>query len=87
MTDDSLLIVTSILGTLVAPPLGRLAMTQTAGRHRDDAGFASTERPVSAGVGYRLPRPESARARRERVGGEILHEYGDEEALYDPLPF
>ena len=32
MIDDSLLIVTSTLGTLVAPPPGRLAMTHAAGR-------------------------------------------------------
>lgn len=35
---------------------------------------------------YRNPRPEGARARQERVAGEIPNEHGDGE-LNDPLPF
>jgi hypothetical protein len=40
-----------------------------------------------AGRRYTAPPPESARARQERVGGEILRKYGDEEALCDSQPF
>ena len=65
-----------------------------AGRQRPsghEAGSASTETPASAvarpGDRYRAPRPESVRAQRERVAGEILRDYGDEEALNDAVPF
>jgi len=55
-----------------------------------EAASTSTAPPASTGArpggSYRAPRPESARARAERVAGEILREYGDEE-LNDAVPF
>jgi hypothetical protein len=82
-------------------PTWKLYLTERASRQdgvpaahrrpsRADAASASTEPPASPGArpgsSYRVPRPESARAQRERVAGEILRDYGDEE-LNDAVPF
>lgn len=40
----------------------------------------------SSGSRYRAPRPESARARQERVAGEVLRDYGDAK-MSDAMPF
>ena len=56
----------------------------------EDIAASTAGTPASAvarpGDRYRAPRPESVRAQRERVAGEILREYGDEE-MSDAIPF
>ncbi|MFO1075873.1 MAG: hypothetical protein U1E17_24845 [Geminicoccaceae bacterium] len=55
-----------------------------------EAPSAGTEPPASArarpGSRYTAPRPESTRARQERVAGEVLADYGDQE-MSDAIPF
>jgi hypothetical protein len=67
-----------------------------AGRQRpsgDGTAAASSVTPAGAGArpggSYRVPRRESARARQERVAGEILADHGvmGDAVLDDPIPF